>query len=143
MPEATVVAIIWRIPKDFLEAFDILPCDILLTRRKYPPFKDLFCLPGGHIEKFEKADTAISREVKEETGLDFKGVYQGKSEEIYPDLNIHNVALVYSGRAEGEVNCNEEVVEYKWVSFHEALIMKLAFGHERILKNYISIFGGK
>jgi 8-oxo-dGTP diphosphatase len=138
MPEATVVAIIWQ------ETGHIsLPVDILLTKRKYPPFEGFFCLPGGHIDRFESADAAVCREVKEETGLDFKGTFQGKSEEIYPDKNIHNIALVYSGHAQGQLNFNEEVTEYKWVSFDEAVSMKLAFGHECILAERISIFGGR
>jgi 8-oxo-dGTP diphosphatase len=135
MPEATVAAIIWR-SKDGVS----LPIEILLTKRNYPPFEGLFCLPGGHIEVFELADEAITREVKEETGLDFKGIFQGKSEEIYPEMNIHNIALVYSGRAKGEVKCNEEVAEYRWVPYAEAEEMKLAFGHERILETYSCIF---
>lgn len=45
---------------------------ILLTKRNVEPYKNYWCLPGGHIEWGEKAEEAIRREVKEETGLDFK-----------------------------------------------------------------------
>jgi 8-oxo-dGTP diphosphatase len=44
---------------------------ILLTRRAVEPFKDRWCLPGGHIEGYERAHDAIAREVLEETGLTF------------------------------------------------------------------------
>ena len=42
---------------------------IVLVRRKYPPLKGRWTLPGGMIELGEPARTAIAREVREETGL--------------------------------------------------------------------------
>ena len=42
---------------------------IVLVRRKYPPLKGRWTLPGGMIELSEPARAAIAREVLEETGL--------------------------------------------------------------------------
>jgi len=49
----------------------IVPLDggIVLVRRKYPPFVDDWCLPGGFIEANESPDYSAMREVEEETGL--------------------------------------------------------------------------
>ena len=46
--------------------------NILLIKRKYPPFKDFYALPGGFIEKGETPKQTIIREVKEETNLDIE-----------------------------------------------------------------------
>jgi 8-oxo-dGTP diphosphatase len=46
--------------------------NIVLIKRKYPPFKDFYALPGGFIEKGETPKQAIKREAKEETNLDIE-----------------------------------------------------------------------
>jgi 8-oxo-dGTP diphosphatase len=42
---------------------------VVLVRRKYPPLKGRWTLPGGMIELRESARDAVRREVLEETGL--------------------------------------------------------------------------
>lgn len=42
---------------------------ILLVRRKSPPFKDYWCLPGGFTNPHESIEAAGSRELLEETSL--------------------------------------------------------------------------
>ncbi|RLG21853.1 NUDIX hydrolase [Candidatus Micrarchaeota archaeon] len=42
---------------------------ILLIRRKQEPFKDKWCLPGGHVDKNETVEEAAVRELKEETSI--------------------------------------------------------------------------
>ena len=45
---------------------------VLLIQRKKPPFKDLWALPGGHVEvsRHETLEQAARRELREETGLE-------------------------------------------------------------------------
>ena len=45
---------------------------IVLVKRKYPPFVDDWCLPGGFIEAHEAPEQSAIREVEEETGLKVK-----------------------------------------------------------------------
>lgn len=42
---------------------------ILLVKRRNPPYKDHWSLPGGHIEEGEEPETAVLRELEEETAL--------------------------------------------------------------------------
>jgi 8-oxo-dGTP pyrophosphatase MutT (NUDIX family) len=139
MPTATVAALIYRKPDGKPGILGHLKeTEVFLTRRKYPPFKNMFCLPGGHINKDESSDDAIAREVREETGFNFKGSFCWKNDEIYPDMNVHNIVLVYVGTAEGEFVPNDEVLETKWVPLEEAAKMALAFGHEKIILQQIN-----
>lgn len=43
--------------------------NVLLIQRRYEPFKDRWCLPGGHVDKGEQVADAAVREAEEETGL--------------------------------------------------------------------------
>jgi 8-oxo-dGTP diphosphatase len=42
---------------------------LLLIKRKNPPFKDAWALPGGFVDKGETAHKAALRELEEETGI--------------------------------------------------------------------------
>ena len=68
MPQATAAAIITSRQAGRMH--------ILLTRRaRHLSFPGEWCLPGAHIEPYEKARNAVIREVKEETGLDFEAQF--------------------------------------------------------------------
>jgi 8-oxo-dGTP diphosphatase len=108
-----------------------------MTQRAIEPYRGCWCLPGGHIELFEKAQDAICREVKEETGLAYEASFLGAFDEIIPERNIHAVVLVYEGQAAGEVIIQpDEVMSAGWFSIDEALNLPLAFLHGDILKTY-------
>jgi 8-oxo-dGTP diphosphatase len=129
MPKATVAAIIHP-------AGDRRT--ILLTRRNVNPFKELWCLPGGHIDDFEPAETAVVREVKEETNLDFApDQFVGWFEEIFPEHRFHAVALAFAGAGSGTLQEQpDEVSEMAWFTLDVALSMQLAFTHNLVLQHY-------
>ena len=86
MPDATVAAIITK-KENSREK-------VLLTLRKVNPFKDFWCLPGGHIDKNELVEQAIIREVQEETGLLFKGkFFTSEAEGVDGDRNALECGL--------------------------------------------------
>ena len=127
--QTTVGAIITQQEKKFTQ--------ILLTRRSVEPYRGLWCLPGGHIEKFESARDAIIREVNEEVGLDFDAHFFGYFDEIIPGDNIHAVVLIFDGEFRGNLSAQtREVSEIKWFSLEEIQSLKLAFQHNLILKKY-------
>jgi len=45
---------------------------LVLVKRKFPPYVDDWCLPGGFIEALEGPEESAIREVEEETGLSVK-----------------------------------------------------------------------
>ena len=52
--------------------------EIVLTKRKYEPFKDFWSLPGGFIKQGESLEEAANRVLNEKTGV--KNVYM---EQLY------------------------------------------------------------
>ena len=127
MPKATVGAIIYKKENDSLQ--------ILLTKRNVNPFKYYWCFPGGHIEEFEDTVQAIIREVKEETNLDFDPDYLCYLDEIFPEMNLHNIVQMFYGEAANTPKADPgEVSDIGWFSLEEALKMDLAFRHNEALK---------
>jgi 8-oxo-dGTP diphosphatase len=129
MPKATVAAIVIAGQGEDVK--------VLLTCRQIEPFKDQWCLPGGHIDRLEPAREAIIREVKEETGLDFAARFFGYFDEIIPEHNIHAVVIAFEGPGTGEFDIQEdEVKDIRWFSIDQARSMSLAFTHNKILDKY-------
>jgi 8-oxo-dGTP diphosphatase len=131
MPKATVAALITTTTSGIEQ--------ILLTRRAVEPFKDYWCLPGGHFQPDERARDAIIREVKEETGLEFAPTFFAYADEIISDLNIHTVVLVFTGNGIGTLTTQPgEVTDIGWFTIEEAQRIVLAFTHNDILSAYAS-----
>jgi len=59
----------WDNPKPVTAT--VVPMDggLVLVKRKFPPYVDDWCLPGGFIEAMEDPERSAIREVEEETGL--------------------------------------------------------------------------
>lgn len=127
MPKVTVGALLIRHIGDDVR--------LLLTKRNVEPFKGYWCIPGGHIEQDEDAVTAVIREVKEETNLDFIPRFLSYLDEIFPERNTHNVVLLFQGEASGEAKAEPaEVTEMEWFPVADALKMDLAFRHHEAIQ---------
>lgn len=98
----------------------IVPKDnkIVLVKRKYPPFVDDWCLPGGFIEAHEApADSAI-REVEEETGLKIE--IERILESSAPGKGINVIIIFYLAKpAKGPLFAGDDASEVASFSQHE------------------------
>jgi 8-oxo-dGTP diphosphatase len=114
------------------------PETILLTRRTVAPFMGSWCLPGGHIDEYERADDAVRREVLEETGLVFEPCgCLGWFEEIFPEHRFHAIVLAFYGTGAGILRPQPgEVSDIGWFSVNETLAMPLAFNHNQVIQRY-------
>lgn len=111
---------------------------ILLEKRlkhskNYP---SMWSLIGGQIDFDEELlSKTASREIKEETNLDFVPTEMfGFYENI--DERMHSVCHVFLGIFSGDIKLKEdEVEEIRWFTYKEALQLDLAFGYKKAIED--------
>lgn len=108
---------------------------LLLIRRKNPPFKGKYALPGGFVDVGETVEQAALRELKEETGIEGKiirliGVYSTPRR----DPRTHTVSTAFLVRPRStKVQGGDDAEAAAFVAEWRGL--KLAFDHNTILKD--------
>lgn len=126
-PSVAVDIVIFTIDKKELK--------VLLVKRKIPPFKGGWALPGGLVRIEEDLEDAAKRELQEETGV--KDVYL---EQLYtfgnpkrdPRGRVITVAYMALINSENIVlKADTDVSEVEWFSLSS--LPQLAFDHKDIL----------
>ena len=98
---------------------------VLLVRRQRPPLKDLWSLPGGHLEFGERLVDAAAREVREETGIEVGELRQLEIVEIVGGSTersdaYHYVLVVFGGRfLAGSVAAGDDAADARFVPREE------------------------
>lgn len=106
---------------------------VLLVRRKHPPFKGHYALPGGFVDIGETVEDACRRELAEETGLvagrlRLVGIYSDPGR----DPRGHTCSAVFLAKAaRGSVQAGDDAAAAEWVADWRKA--DLAFDHARIL----------
>lgn len=121
---------------------------ILLIKRKYPPFRNCWAIPGGFldIDRNESLEEAAARELKEETGL--KGLYIEQLK-TYGDIDrdprtrvvttAYFALVPYSELKKQHIQSASDAADTRWFTMNnypDELAEKnetLAFDHDRIL----------
>ena len=92
---------------------------ILLVRRAREPAKGVYTFPGGRVEFGESLTEALTREIREETGLVIEIVgLAGYREALPPRTGGHGhfVILPFAARwIANEVSLNDELDDARWL----------------------------
>lgn len=92
---------------------------VLLVRRAHSPGKGLYSLPGGRVEYGETLETALAREIAEETQLSVDIVGLAGWREVVPNAANagHYVILSFAARwLAGEAVLNDELDDACWIA---------------------------
>jgi len=108
---------------------------IVMVERSNPPFG--WALPGGFVDYAESAESAVVREIKEETNLDFVDIRQFK---VYSqpqrDPRFHTVSVVFTGKGKGTLKASSDAKNVK-IFKPNRLPQIIAFDHRRIIQDYL------
>ena len=115
-----------------VDAVIILKGKIVLIKRKNPPFRNSFALPGGFVEVGETTEAAVIREAKEETGLSIDiiklvGVYSEPSR----DPRGHTVSACYLAIGHGEPRAATDAAGVALFDIKE--LPDIAFDHQKMI----------
>jgi len=114
---------------------------VLFIKRKYDPFKDTWAFPGGHVDKGERLEDAVSRELEEETGLKIapeKFNQVGAFAEPDRDPRGRTVSVAFRTFIEytdelPKVEGADDAKEARWIQYPLVDDVELAFDHRLIL----------
>lgn len=108
---------------------------ILLIQRKNEPFQGKWALPGGFVDMDETLETAVHRELEEETGLKnivLKQLHAFSS--LERDPRGRTVSVVFWGIAKSEAMplSGDDAADARW--FEMENLPELAFDHDEVVK---------
>jgi 8-oxo-dGTP diphosphatase len=118
---------------------------VLLIKRKLPPFQKMWALPGGLVLMGESLDEAVTRELKEEAGIDVNYL-----EQLYtfgePERDPRNQTISVSYFAlvrpkDFRLSAQSDAEDVAW--FNIKKLPKLAFDHKKIINVAIKRLQGK
>lgn len=111
-----------------------------------PEFVEAWCLPCGYLDFDETCKEAVSREVKEETGIDissdkFELVYinddpkSDKRQNITLRFKAELIEYANDVKLTDKFSETNEVMDIKWIPIDWVDNYKWAFNHEKIIKS--------
>jgi 8-oxo-dGTP diphosphatase len=123
----------WKTPGLTADGIVFKENSILLIQRKNNPFQGFWALPGGYVEYGETTESAVVREMLEETGLQTKirslvGVYSDPKR----DPRGHTITVAYLLEAVGgDLLAGDDAGNVKFFKLEQ--LPDLAFDHSQII----------
>ncbi len=107
-------------------------------------WRDIYTVPGGHIELGETMEYALMREVKEETNMDIYEIeFVDYQEFIFDDefwKKRHFIFFDFSAKTDSkDVILNHEAQDYTWVALDKVFDLPMDKYTKRAIERYIEI----
>lgn len=118
--------------------------ELMLVKRKYPPKKGYWDLPGGFVDIGETGEDGARREIKEELGITLNDLfYLGALPDkyLFQGINLDTLTLSYYSKiTHSEIKVSDDINGYKFFNKKDIPYNELAFKNLSIsIKKYLSI----
>jgi ADP-ribose pyrophosphatase YjhB (NUDIX family) len=113
---------------------------VLLVERGREPLKGYWSLPGGAVETGESLETALRREVKEETGLDVDvltlvEIFERVTRDEAGAAEYHYILMDYVCRVTGGVLCAaDDACRARWFPRNEVAALHITPGTPAVIE---------
>lgn len=115
---------------------------VLLVKRKNPPAKDTWAIPGGSVKLGETLQEAAEREIFEETGIIIKAcepifIFDFIQKKENGEIQFHYVVIdLTADYISGEPVAGDDAADARWVSSDDMKYLNINEKTLNLLKEY-------
>ena len=119
---------------------------VLLVKRKHPPAKDQWSVPGGKLKFGERLRTACEREIFEETGIKVKAgeivyTFEVIDRDEKGDIRFHYVILDFEAEyLSGNPIAGDDAAEAGWFDRQEIKSLDINPFTQKLLKEKLNFY---
>jgi O-acetyl-ADP-ribose deacetylase (regulator of RNase III)/ADP-ribose pyrophosphatase YjhB (NUDIX family) len=125
-----------------VDAIIEIDAGIVIIERSNPPFG--WAIPGGFVDYGESLEEAVTREAKEETGLEITDLHQMHTYSVPSrDPRFQTVTTVFSAKANGTPKAGDDAAAINVIKPQQIDSIQFAFDHQQVLKDYLAFKSGR
>ena len=110
---------------------------LVLKRSESQRMPGIWEFPAGKVEDKERIEEALYRELKEETGLDPKGISLLGIHERFDEDKRKVIFSYIIDSFDGKVRLSDEHTEHKWLSAKEIVKAKIGVDTKYFTQNFL------